>query len=512
MGLLGNLGGMLKDVKGQYLDKALGTSQKPENAAPVVHNDINMQENKSVAPMASEVQNAAVQSQQAPAVSAPSVDEQNVQNEVQPKEEMSEIPPLDEQVLDKIEDEPEATNQPLSSAMTPMNPVSALTPRPAAQPSQAAVSSSSQPVSPSVSSNPTPNPAPSLATPKPEVTASKVEEKPAESVKVETAQEIECVKLGKINSVVFSDVYVTPDKKTYIWGGKTNAGLIEVEFEDFPEFLKAIEEAYEGTRSYLLQYLGRNYRVERSIATEGPQFCARKMPTHVPNLKDLGLPQGVYNHLLSLAGGSGLILLAGATGSGKSTTIAALLKEYLSQKGGYAFTIEDPVELPLDGVYVTPNKEIGLCKQTVPPEGKWEEGIKSALRSKPRYIYLGEIRSPDIASEALRAATSGHLVLSSIHANNVNEAVNSLVKYAASSGISESMAYELVAGGLLGIVHQILTGAPKRAQVTTIFANPDVNAACQVRGMIRSGKLNMATLMEQQRILLQSNKPLFNKI
>ena len=324
--------------------------------------------------------------------------------------------------------------------------------------------------------------------------------------------EVKAASLGKINSVVFSDVYITPDKKTYIWGGKTNAGLIMVEFEDFPEFLQAIEAAYEGTPSYLLQYKGRNYRVERTIATGGAQFCARKMPVTVPNLKDLGLPNGVYNHLLSLAGGSGLILLAGATGSGKSTTIAALLKEYLSQKGGYAFTIEDPVELPLDGVYVTPDNEIGLCKQTVPPGGVWSEGIKSALRSKPRYIYLGEIRSPDIASEALRAATSGHLVLSSIHANNVNEAINSLVKYAASSGISESMAYELVAGGLLGIVHQILTGAPKRAQVTTIFTNPDVNAGCQVRGMIRNGKLNMATLIEQQRILLDSNKPLFNYI
>lgn len=323
---------------------------------------------------------------------------------------------------------------------------------------------------------------------------------------------IECVGLGEINSVVFSDVYITPDKRTYIWGGKTNAGLIYVHFKDFEDFFQAIEGAYQGNTSYLLQYKGRNYRVERSIATGGQQFCARKMPTKVPDLKELGLPSGVYNHLLSLADRSGLILLAGATGSGKSTTIAALLKEYLKLKGGYAFTIEDPVELPLDGVYVTSNNELGLCKQTVPPNGNWAEGIKSALRSKPRYIYLGEIRSPDIASEALRAATSGHLVLSSIHANNVNEAVNSLVKLAASSGISESMAFELVAGGLLGIVHQILVGAPKRIQVSTVFANPDVNAGCQVRGMIRNGKLNMATLMEQQHILLQSNKPLFQSI
>ena len=157
------------------------------------------------------------------------------------------------------------------------------------------------------------------------------------------------------------------------------------------------------------------------------------MPTTVPNLKDLGLPYRVYEHLLSIAGGSGLILLAGATGSGKSTTVSALLKEYLQKKGGYAFTIEDPIEMPLDGVYITPEAELGLCKQTTPPDGKWEEGIKSALRSKPRYIYLGEIRSPDVASEALRAATSGHLVLSTIHANNVSDAINALVKYAASS-------------------------------------------------------------------------------
>ena len=315
---------------------------------------------------------------------------------------------------------------------------------------------------------------------------------------------------GPINDVKFSDVYVTPDKKCYIWSGRTNCGLKIVTFDDFNEFLVELEKAYDGeNRSYLLNYKGRNYRVERTIALEGVNYCARKMPTTVPNLKDLGLPYRVYEHLISLAGCSGLILLAGATGSGKSTTIAALLKEYLQKKGGYAFTIEDPIEMPLDGVYVTPEAELGLCKQTTPPEGKWEEGIKSALRSKPRYIYLGEIRSPDVASEALRAATSGHLVLSTIHANNVSDAVNALVKYAASSGISEEMAYELVANGFLGCIHQILEGAPKRAKVTYLFANPDVNAACQVRGMLRSGKLNMGTILEQQRVKIEKGLGLF---
>lgn len=317
--------------------------------------------------------------------------------------------------------------------------------------------------------------------------------------------------MGLINEVKFSDLYITPDKTCYIWSGKTDCGLMTITFDDFPEFLAGLETEYDGKNcSYLLNYKGRNYRVERTVALQGPQYCARKMPTTVPDLKDLGIDAGVYKHLVSLSGAYGLILLAGATGSGKSTTVSALLKEYLSLKGGYAFTIEDPIEMPLDGEYHSQDGELGLCKQTVPPEGKWEEGLKSALRSKPRYILLGEIRTPEVASEALRAATSGHLVLSTIHANNVSDAVNSLVKYAASSGISEEMAYDLVANGFLACIHQILEGVPKRAKQTYLFANPNTQKSCRVRGILRSGKLNLGTVLEQQKIKLQRGLPLFS--
>ena len=453
------------------------------------------------------------------------ISEEAVKNEPVKNEENSVANPVVSQPAQTIQPEPEEKTTVSSQSSQPA---------PAPQPMTPSISpqiNTAQPVRPAMSPHPITSNVPSQATPaqpvQPAQTNNVAQVNPAQTNRpVQPSATVippalsqvsanrdssfpPIVNLGNINDGKFSDVYITPDKKTYIWGGKTNAGLQEVSFDDFENFYNQISEAYDGVPSYLLKYNGRNYRVERTIATEGHQFCARKMPTDIPNLKSLGLQQGVYNHLLTLANCGGMILLAGATGSGKSTTIASLLKEYLCTAGGYAFTIEDPVELPLDGIYVTPAKEIGLCKQTIPPNGIWAEGIKSALRSKPRYIYLGEIRSPDIASEALRAATSGHLVLSSIHANNVSEAVNSLIKYAASSGISESMAYELVAGGLLGVVHQILSGAPKRAHVTTLFANPDVNAGCQVRGMIRNGKLNIATIMEQQRILLDMGKPLF---
>lgn len=360
---------------------------------------------------------------------------------------------------------------------------------------------------------PQPHPAPYIQMPRPRVLTP---EQHLERIKAQLAEAekipdlIPCEHLGKINDVPFSDVYITPDKKCYTWAAKSDAGLKVVTFEDYPEFLQQLEATFDGkNRSYLLTYHGRHYRVERTISGDGPQFCARKMPVTVPNLKSLGLPNGLYKYLLSLSGRSGLILLAGPTGSGKSTTISALLQEYLTQKGGYCFTIEDPIELPLDGVYLTPSGELGLCKQTTPPDGIWQEGIKSALRSKPRYIYLGEIRDPNVASEALRAATSGHLVLSTIHANNVSDSINSLVKYAASSGISEEMAFELVANGFLGCLHQILSGAPKKISVTYVFANPDLSAGCQVRSMFRNGKLNLSTVMEQQKIKMDKGMPLF---
>lgn len=315
------------------------------------------------------------------------------------------------------------------------------------------------------------------------------------------------------NDVKFSDLYITPDKTCYIWGGKKHSGLVVANFMDLAEFTQFVIDKFDGLNSsYSLQYKGRNYRIERTIALEGEQYCVRKMPTSIPDLERLGFSKGVFKQLCSLATRNGLILFSGATGAGKSTSCAALLKKYLQVEGGYAFTIEDPIEMPLDGIYKTQYGDIGLCKQTTPPGGLWEEGLKSALRSKPKYIYLGEIRSPEAAVELLRAATSGHLVLSTIHANNVGDAINSLAKYAASSGISEDMSYELMANGLLGCVYQSLEGSPRRLKTETIFTNPEINKGCAVRGMLRTGSLNLATMLETQRVKLEKGMPLFDEI
>ena len=157
---------------------------------------------------------------------------------------------------------------------------------------------------------------------------------------------------------------------------------------------------------------------------------------------------------------------------------------------------------------------LGLCKQNIPPNGDWGAGLKSALRSKPRYILVGEIRTPETASEALRAATSGHLVLSSIHGNNVTDAITSVVKYASSTSMSEELAFDLFSRGMLAVMHQTLVGVGnnRHPELTYLFANPDTTKGDQVRGIIKTGKLNLATTIELQKTRLEKGLDLFPDI
>lgn len=306
--------------------------------------------------------------------------------------------------------------------------------------------------------------------------------------------------MTKLNDIPFSDIYITPDKTVYIPDIQTHNALKVVEPEDFADFLKVVEEKWDNQNtSYSICFNDRLYRVERSETIYGVQYCARKMPARIPPFSSLGFSTELTRHLLSLSTSSGLILCSGPTGQGKTTTVSSLMKEFLATDGGFAYTIEDPTEMPLDGVYKAASGGLGLCKQTVPKNDDWGSALKSALRTKPRFILVGEIRTPETASEVLRAATSGHLVLSTIHANNVTDAINSVVKYAASSAMSEDLAYDLFSRGFLGVMHQQLVGLGiKKPLVTHLFANPDTMKGDQVRGIIKTGKLNLGTAIETQ--------------
>ena len=321
------------------------------------------------------------------------------------------------------------------------------------------------------------------------------------------------IKVPSLNSIFFPDLWLTPEGVMFIRDERTKFALVPLQTDDQLDFEKALEQGYTGSSSYALKFAGESYRVERVVTTTGVQYNCRKMPRSTPDIYDLGLPEPVINYLVSLATESGLILMGGPTGMGKTTTCSALIKKYLENEGGFLYTVEDPPEMPLDGLYPAKNGGLGLCKQTPIENERWGDGLKSALRSKPRYILVGEIRTPETASQALRAATSGHLVISTIHANSVEDALNSVIKYATAAGLQESLAADLLGRGILGVVHQKLEGIRVlKPVIRCAFANPNPAAADQMRMIIRDGKINLSTLIEMQETKLNQGKPLFKEI
>ena len=317
--------------------------------------------------------------------------------------------------------------------------------------------------------------------------------------------------MSVIESLNFSDIYLTPENIAYIHGGETKFGLSEVEAEDLQDFRQAMIKGWKGKASYSIVYEGTSYRVERVETLTGLHYSARRMPKTTPDFSQLGLPMLISNYLINLNRTSGLILWGGPTGAGKTTSISCLLRKYLEREGGFAYTIEDPPEMPLDGVYQAKRGGLGLCKQTEPPNGNWGEAIKSALRSCPRYVMVGEVRTPETASNVLRAGISGHIVLSTIHANSVSDAINSLLKYSAASGLNEELAADLLSRGILAVIHQKLNGTKVlQPEVRFCFANPDPEQADQLRVLVRDRMLNLGTLMEAQHAKLAQGIPLFD--
>lgn len=318
--------------------------------------------------------------------------------------------------------------------------------------------------------------------------------------------------MSRINDVFYSDIYITPEKTVFVPDPKTENGLMQIHPDDFNDFYSLLEKEYKGASSYSVLYEGFFFRVERSVSMYGITFCMRKMPKKVPDLDMLGYPPALTKYLAGLGKASGLILIGGPTGSGKTTTISSLLREYLIKHGGFAYTIEDPFEMPLDGEYQALNGSIGICRQTQPINDNWGDSLRSALRSRPRYILVGEIRNPEAASECLRAATSGHLVLSTIHANNVADAIDAIVKHASAGAMSEELAFDLLSRGVLGIIHQNLVGTGhKRPVVQFLFANPDATKGDQTRNIIKTGNINIATTIEIQMTRMSQRMPLFSK-
>jgi len=147
----------------------------------------------------------------------------------------------------------------------------------------------------------------------------------------------------------------------------------------------------------------------------------RFVPASIPPLDELGLPPVLSELIMEKRG---LLLIVGATGSGKSTTIASMLDHRNEQRSGHILTLEDPIE------YLFKNKKSIVNQREIGSDAaSFDIALRNSMRQAPDCILIGEIRDKDTMAAALAYAQSGHLVLATLHANNSYNALNRIISF-----------------------------------------------------------------------------------
>ena len=150
-------------------------------------------------------------------------------------------------------------------------------------------------------------------------------------------------------------------------------------------------------------------------------IVARYIVTDIPHWQDLGLPKILPDLIMRKRG---LILFVGATGSGKSTSLAAMIDYRNSNSAGHIVTIEDPVEfVHRHKRSIVNQREVGVDTRS------WQNALKNTLRQAPDVILIGEIRDRETMEQAIAFAETGHLCISTLHANNANQALDRIINF-----------------------------------------------------------------------------------
>lgn len=229
-------------------------------------------------------------------------------------------------------------------------------------------------------------------------------------------------------------------------------------------------------------------RRDRQVV-DGEWLRLRRMSAEAPNLARLPspLPQVMKDMLMShslLSGG--LVYVIGSPGSGKTTTCSAALTSRLEKFGGYAYTVEDPPEMPLNGWHGD-----GYCSQTwVAGDSRadWQEAFRGVLRSQPSgtpcILYVGEVRDSESAVALIRAASSGFLVLATGFGTDIPTAIDTLVHLAAGDG-DHKPALDSVSNVLRLVLHQRIS-----ENQLSIRALVSANGRTSIANKIRGGMLS----------------------
>jgi len=163
------------------------------------------------------------------------------------------------------------------------------------------------------------------------------------------------------------------------------------------------------------------FRVNTFIQQQRVGMVLRTITTKIPEFDDLGLPQVLKEVVMSKRG---LVIFVGGTGSGKSTSMAALIGHRNKNSHGHIITIEDPVEYVHEHINcVITQREVGVDTES------WEAALKNTLRQAPDVILIGEIRDRETMEHAIAFAETGHLCMGTLHANSANQALDRIINF-----------------------------------------------------------------------------------
>ncbi len=211
------------------------------------------------------------------------------------------------------------------------------------------------------------------------------------------------------NAVPVNQTVMTPDTVKQLLYDILNERQIQ-EYEEEMELNTAV--ALEGIGSF---------RISAFRQKGTPAVVVRYIPGAIPPLDSLGVPEVLKEIIMQKRG---LILMVGATGSGKSTSLSAMLDYRNERKSGHILTLEDPVE------FIFQNKKSIVNQREVGTDTKaFDVALKNALRQAPDCILIGEIRDKQAMGMALAYAQSGHLALATLHANNSYHAMNRIINF-----------------------------------------------------------------------------------
>jgi twitching motility protein PilT len=230
-----------------------------------------------------------------------------------------------------------------------------------------------------------------------------------------------------------------------------------------PERLRQFHESGDLDIAYTADGLPR-FRVNAFRQRGSTSFAFRVIPREVPNFEQLSLPAGVER----LANEHrGLVLVTGATGSGKTTTLAAMIDHINRTRQSHIVTIEDPIEvLHADRSSIVNQREVGLDTES------FGQALRRALRQDPDTILIGELRDTETAHTALQAAESGHLVFSTMHTIDAAETVGRMIEFFPPA--KQQQVRSILAGVLRGVISQRLLprmGGGRVAAVEVMVTN-----------------------------------------